>query len=84
MNSAEIKILELIRNNPAYKTTDFVNLTKYSEVYINKIIRRLKDKKYIKRVGSNKNGYWDILKQYETREEETMIIKDTKGEEERE
>lgn len=62
LNDAELKILELIRNNSTYKTTDFIRLTEYSEAYINKIIHSLKDKKYIKRVGSNKNGYWDILK----------------------
>lgn len=62
LNDAEIKLLELIKNNPTYKTTDFVRQTEYSEVYINKIIRSLKDKEYIKRIGSNKSGYWDILK----------------------
>lgn len=62
LNEAEIKVLQLIKNNPTYKTTDFVRKTHYSEAYINKIIRCLKDKEYIKRIGSNKNGYWDILK----------------------
>ena len=54
--------LKLIKSNPTYKTTDFIRLTEYSEVYINKIIRSLKDKEYIRRVGSNKSGYWEILK----------------------
>ena len=62
LNDAEIKILELIKSNPSYKTTDFIRLTEYSEVYINKIIRNLKDKEYIRRVGSNKSGYWELLK----------------------
>ena len=62
LNAAEIKILELIKNNSTYKTMDFVEITNYSEAYINKLIRGLKDKGYIKRVGSNKSGYWDILK----------------------
>lgn len=62
LNEAEIKVLELIKNNSTYKTADFVRITEYSEAYINKIIRSLKDKDYIKRMGSNKNGYWDILK----------------------
>lgn len=62
LNDAEIKLLELIKSNPTYKTTDFIRLTEYSEVYINKIIRSLKDKEYIRRVGSNKSGYWEILK----------------------
>lgn len=61
LNNAEIKLLELIKSNPTYKTTDFIRLTEYSEVYINKIIRSLKDKEYIRRVGSNKSGYWEIL-----------------------
>lgn len=63
LNDAEIKILKLIKSNPAYKIKDFIRLTEYSEAYINKIIRSLKGKKYIKRVGSNKNGYWNILKE---------------------
>lgn len=62
LNDAEIKLLQLIKSNPTYKTTDFIRLTEYSEVYINKIIRSLKDKEYIRRVGSNKSGYWGILK----------------------
>lgn len=62
LNDAEIKILELIKSNPSYKTTDFIRLTEYSEVYINKKIRNLKDKEYIRRVGSNKSGYWELLK----------------------
>ena len=62
LNDAEIKLLKLLKANPKYKTADFVRLTEYSEVYINKIIRNLKDKKYIKRVGSNKSGYWNIIK----------------------
>ena len=62
LNDAESKILELIKNDPSYKMADFMSLTDYSERYINKIIRNLKDKEYIKRVGSNKSGYWQILK----------------------
>lgn len=62
LKEAEIRILELIRNDSSYRTADFVRITKYSEAYINKIIRSLKNKEYIKRVGSNKTGYWAILK----------------------
>lgn len=61
LNEAETKILSLIKNN-YYKTNDFIRLTDYSEPYINKIIQSLKSKKYIKRDGSNKNGYWSVLK----------------------
>ena len=62
LNESEIKILSLIKDNNAYKTSDFVKLTNYSESYINKILRSLKNKEYIKRIGANKNGHWNVLK----------------------
>ena len=62
LNESENRILALIRDNNSYKTTDFLALTNYSESYINKILRSLKDKKYIERIGANKNGHWKILK----------------------
>ncbi len=61
LNEAETKILRLIKNDPTYKTTDFINLTGYSESYVNKIIYSLKEKKYIKRIGANRTGYWKVL-----------------------
>ncbi len=62
LSEAENKILSLIKNNNEYKTSDLIRLTNYSESYINKILRLLKEKEYIKRVGANKNGHWDVLK----------------------
>ena len=62
LNEAEIRILELIKTDSTYKTSDFISITSYSEGYINKIIRSLKEKSYITRVGSNKNGHWKALK----------------------
>ncbi len=61
LNESETKILELLKNNPKLKTSDFINLTGYSEGYINKIIRSLKNKRYIQRIGANKNGYWGFI-----------------------
>ena len=62
LNEAEIRIFELIKNDSTYKTTDFISITNYSEGYINKIIRSLKEKSYITRIGANKNGHWKALK----------------------
>lgn len=62
LNEAEIKVLSLIKNNNKLKMVDFVKMTNYSESYINKILRSLKDKEYIERLGANKNGSWRILK----------------------
>ncbi len=62
LNESEVKILNLIKNDVTYKTKDLMGITNFSEPYINKIIRSLKDKKYIERIGANKNGYWEVLK----------------------
>ena len=62
LNDSERKVLNLINQNNKYKTQDFIRLTNLSEPYINKIIHILKTKQYIERIGSNKNGFWKILK----------------------
>ncbi len=62
LTETENKILSLIRDNNEIRTIDMINMTNYSEAYINKVLRSLKDKKYIERLGSNKSGSWIILK----------------------
>ena len=62
LNESEEKILSLIKNDVTYKTKDLMEITHFSEPYINKIMRSLKEKRYIERIGANKNGYWRILK----------------------
>ena len=62
LNESEEKILSLIKNDVTYKTKDLMEITHFSEPYINKIMRSLKEKRYIERIGANKNGYWKILK----------------------
>ena len=59
---SEQKNLSLIKNDVRYKTKDLIEITHFSEPYINKIMRSLKEKRYIERIGANKNGYWKILK----------------------
>ena len=61
LNKSEKEVLNLIKNNGNYRIVDFIKLTNHSESYVNKILCSLKRKKYIKRVGSNKNGYWSIM-----------------------
>ena len=62
LNEAEIKILSLIKKNNKYSINNLIKLSNYSRAYVNKILHSLKDKKYIKREGANKNGYWSVLK----------------------
>ena len=62
LNEIEEKILLYIKINPKYTICDLADLSKFSKSYINKAIKSLKNKKYIERVGADKNGYWKILK----------------------
>ncbi len=57
----QLVLLELIKDN--YITvTELCKIINYGQTTINKAIKVLKDKQYIKRIGSNKSGYWQILK----------------------
>lgn len=61
LNSSQIKVLAEIRNNPNITKPQLMIKCKLGKISIDKIIKVLKDKSYIKRIGSNKTGYWEIL-----------------------
>ena len=44
------------------KTAEIVKITDLSIATVNKGIKVLKEEGRIRRVGSNKTGYWEILK----------------------
>ena len=50
-------ILDLIRYNPNITISQFV-----IKINIQNRGKKFKDKNLIRRVGSNKNGYWKIIK----------------------
>ena len=62
LNETEQKLIDTLIENPNITTKELVDKLKVSEPYINKLFRSLKDKGYLERVGSNKTGYWTILK----------------------
>lgn len=60
INETEKKVLKEIKANP-YNTMSKISFKiNTSESNVEKIIRKLKNLNTIKRVGSNKNGYWLI------------------------
>ena len=61
-NKTEDMMLDLIRDNPNITISQFVIKTNLSEPGIKKNLKKLKDKNLIRRVGSNKNGYWEIIR----------------------
>ncbi len=56
----EKEVLLLISENPNITQSEVSLKMNYSKRGIEKIIRKLKDKGLIERVGSNKSGYWKI------------------------
>lgn len=51
----------LTLNNDTFLTiNDLVNKTSYSNGNVRKVLKQLKDKKAIERIGANKNGYWKV------------------------
>ena len=42
-------------------TAELANNLKISESYVEKLIKKLKEKNFIERISSNKNGSWKII-----------------------
>lgn len=61
LNKSQIRVLAEIRNNPNITKSQLMIKCELGKTSIDKNIKVLKDKHYIKRQGSNKTGYWEIL-----------------------
>ncbi|MBO8413986.1 MAG: hypothetical protein IAC78_00680 [Firmicutes bacterium] len=61
LNKSQIRVLAEIRNNPNIIKSQLMIKCDLGKTSIDKNIKVLKDKHYIKRQGSNKTGYWEIL-----------------------
>ena len=60
-NKTEDLILELMRNNPNITIAQLMIKTNLSEPGVKKNLKKLKEKNMIRRVGANKDGYWEII-----------------------
>lgn len=57
------KIIEILKENPNTTIHQLMDLLQMSESGIKKILRKLKQAEEIRRVGSDKSGSWEVLKQ---------------------
>lgn len=57
----EQKVLELLRKNNQITAKEIAGLLGVSLRHSERLITSLKQKGMIQRVGSNKNGYWEII-----------------------
>ena len=55
-------ILLPINNNPRAAMTEVAELTGYSRRWVAQMMKRLQEQNVIRRVGSDKTGYWEIVK----------------------
>lgn len=62
MESTQDKILYLIKENPRITQTMMSNELGFARSTISSNIQKMKAQSIIERIGSDRNGYWKILK----------------------
>lgn len=62
MESTQDKILYLIKENPRITQTMMSNELGFARSTISSNIQKMKKQGIIERIGSDRNGYWKILK----------------------
>lgn len=62
LSDEEFSVLSIFKTNKKALKDDVIKGTGLSSRTIDRIIKSLKEKELLKRVGSNKTGYWEILK----------------------
>lgn len=61
LSKSQLKVYTAISNDPLIKTLEICKVTNLSESRVNVIIKQLKDLGLIKRNGSKKDGYWEVI-----------------------
>ena len=61
MSDVDKKILAVIRNNPHIKRPDIISSLDIGKSTLDRSLKKLKDAGLLKRIGSNKTGYWKVL-----------------------
>ena len=56
----EKKIIELLKDNSKYKTTELAEMLDISRKTVSIKLKNLREKGIIERVGSDRKGYWNI------------------------
>lgn len=61
LNKTELKILYAIKENPKMSQIGIAKITNTGKTTVQNTIVKLKHLSLIKRIGSNKTGYWQII-----------------------
>lgn len=62
LSKEEFSVLTVFKTNKNAIKDEVIKQTGLSSRTIDRIIKSLKEKELLRRVGSNKNGYWEVLK----------------------
>ena len=62
LGQIELQILNVLKENNSYSAKEISQILNISSRQTERIISVLKNRGYIERVGSNKTGYWKVLK----------------------
>ncbi len=54
-------ILEQMQNNPRITLANIADITGYSRRWVIRIVSQLREKQIINRIGSNRNGHWEVI-----------------------
>lgn len=61
LTDTEKAVYRLVANKPSVTQLELAAELRLTVQYIRKIMKALKDKNYIERIGADKNGYWKII-----------------------
>ena len=62
LSEKEQKTLELLLEDPGYTSPQIAEKLKVSRVSVTKYLKSLKEKGLIERIGSDRKGYWRIIR----------------------
>lgn len=58
---SSVKIIELIKDNNSITASEISDILKISKRAVEKQIQKLRESEKIRRIGSDRNGFWEIL-----------------------
>ena len=61
MTKTETKVLSAIKKNNYARISQIARAIEKSDKTVSRAIKKLKELKYIERVGDDYNGYWKVL-----------------------
>ncbi len=61
LTKTETLVLDIIKNNKGIKREQIAKLIDRTETTVQRAIKKLTNENLIRRIGSNKSGYWDVI-----------------------